>query len=99
MPVNLYHGTRVAMAELITEASINAVTEQPPKKCHNSTVEVPLQVPLSTNLSETQKEIFLQLLSHYSDLLAKDDDDLGCTNMMKHQIETGAAKPIRQQVR
>ena len=91
IPVSLYQGAKVATAELITEASVNAVTEPPSEK---SAMESPKHISLSTNLLETQNEGFLQLLSHYSDLFAKDNDDLGCTNVMKHQIETGTAKPI-----
>ena len=80
MPISLYHGTRVAIAELFTEASINAVTEPPSEKSYSSlleSMEIPSQVPLPTDLTETQKDKFLALLSHYSSILAKDDDDLG----------------------
>ena len=99
MPVSLYQGTRVAIAELITEASINAVTEPPSEKSNSSllkSMEIPSQIPLPTDLTETQKDKFLALLSH---ILVKDDDNLGHTNVMKHQTETGVAKPISKQTR
>ena len=99
MPVSLYLGTKVATAELITEASINAVSEPLSEKVDYECLEVPLQTPLSADLMKAQKEQFLAVLSHYSDILAKGDNDLGRTNVLKHQIETGVAKPICQQAR
>ena len=102
MPVSLYQGTRVATAELITETSINAVTESLSEEGHSlghECMEVPLHTPLAAELTEDQREQFLAVLSYYSDILAKTDDDLGRTNVLKHKIETGVAKPIRQQAR
>ena len=102
MPVSLYQGTRVATAELITETSINAVTESLSEEGHSlghECMEVPLHTPLAADLTEDQREQFLAVLSYYSDILAKNDDDLGRTNVLRHKIETGVAKPIRQQAR
>ena len=99
MPVSLYQGTRVATAELITEASISAVAEPLSEKVDYECLEVPLQAPLAADLTKAQKEQFLAVHSHYSDILVKGDNDLGYTNVLKHQIETGVAKPILQQAR
>ena len=54
---------------------------------------------LSLMTSETQKEQFLALLSHYSDVIADGPDDLGHTTVMQHLIDTGNASPICQQAR
>ena len=99
MPVSLYQGTKVATAKLITEASISAASEPLSEKVDYECLEVPLQTPLSADLMKAQKEQFLAVLSHYSDILAKGDNDLGRTNVLKHQIETGVAKTIHQQAR
>jgi len=39
------------------------------------------------------------LLPRYEDVLAKCPEDLGCTDVLSHHIETGDAKPICQQAR
>ena len=54
---------------------------------------------LSSFLTDSQQEKFLALLSHYEDVLAKCPEDLGCTNVLSHRIETGNARPIFQQAR
>ena len=102
MPVTLYQGTNMATAELIEEVSISSVTEtddsrQVPHDTNKK--EVSMQVPLPAGLTELQKEKFLALLSHYADVMAVNSDDLGCTNILTHRIETNEARPIRQQAR
>ena len=37
-----------------------------------------------------------KLLSSYADVFAKDDLDLGCTNLVQHHIITGNSPPIKQ---
>ena len=55
--------------------------------------------PLPHNITESQKEQFLALMSHYSYLIAKSFNDLGHTHVMQHHNDTGGAAPIRQKVR
>ena len=40
-----------------------------------------------------------QLLSRYSDVFSSGDGDIGRTNWVKHSIDTGDARPIRQRAR
>ncbi|XP_048254596.1 uncharacterized protein LOC125381581 [Haliotis rufescens] len=49
-----------------------------------------------TNLSSEQQDELRDLLYSYRDTFAKDDDDLGGTNVVKHRINTGNARPIKQ---
>ena len=37
-----------------------------------------------------------KLLSDFSETFSKDDNDLGCTNLTSHTIDTGTIKPIKQ---
>ena len=37
-----------------------------------------------------------KLLSDFSETFSKDDNDLGCTNLTSHTIDTGTTKPIKQ---
>ena len=102
MPVTLYQGTNMATAELIEEVSISSVTEtddsrQVPHDTNKK--EVSMEVPLPAGLTELQKEKFLALLSRYADVMAVNSDDLGCTNILTHRIETNEARQIRHQAR
>ena len=36
------------------------------------------------------------MLTKYQDVLSKGPEDMGCTDLVKHQIDTGEARPIRQ---
>ena len=48
------------------------------------------------NLSETARIGLRALLTKHSSLFAKNDDDLGRTTLVTHDIDTGEAAPIRQ---
>jgi len=39
------------------------------------------------------------LLTQYQDVFSKSEYDLGCTSAVTHRIETGSARPVRQQLR
>ena len=47
-------------------------------------------------LATTEKEALHQLLCQFSNLFSADANDLGCTDVVNHEIHTGDAKPIRQ---
>ena len=69
-----------------------------------SDVKVPdhlmdLLVRSSECLDQTQKEELTSLLCEFSDVFASSSDDLGRSNVVKHRIDTGNAKPIRQHPR
>ena len=40
-----------------------------------------------------------QLLMRYSSVFSKDELDLGFTSLVTHRIDTGDARPVRQQLR
>jgi len=40
-----------------------------------------------------------QLLMRYSSVFSKDELDLGFTDLVTHRIDTGDARPVRQQLR
>ena len=54
---------------------------------------------LGTHVSTAQHVQLLQLLLEFSDVFAASSNDLGHTDLIKHQIDTGNAHPIRQQIR
>ena len=47
-------------------------------------------------LSEDQRRQFVSLVTEYEDIFAKDSSDLGKTGLLKHAIDTGDCKPVKQ---
>ena len=80
MPITLYSNSKVAIAKQINEFTIcSAVegeeltsTEGIPHKC-----ELLLAQPLPEDTTEAQKEQFMALFLHYSDVIAGNPEDLG----------------------
>ena len=50
----------------------------------------------SEELTQEQLKELTSVMIKYQDTFAKDDDDLGRTNMVQHTIDTGTARPIKQ---
>ena len=50
----------------------------------------------NSNLSETEKEKLMQLLSQYSELFATNSNDLGRTSLISHSITVDNPVPIRR---
>ena len=53
----------------------------------------------SKKLNETEKEALANLLIEFSDVFSTGDSDLGKFSVIKHKIDTGTARPIRQPMR
>ena len=50
----------------------------------------------AANLTTLQRDKLYEALLCYEDVFAVDNSDLGCTNRLKHHINTGDAAPVRQ---
>ena len=50
----------------------------------------------SEKLLESQGQQLTQLIGEYSDVFALNDAELGCTNMVRHSIDTGDNPPVKQ---
>ena len=50
----------------------------------------------AANLTTSQRDKLYEALLCYEDVFAVDNSDLGCTNRLKHHINTGDAAPVRQ---
>ena len=48
------------------------------------------------NITEEQKRKFEELMKRNEDIFAKDENDFGRTGIIKHTIDTGDTKPIKQ---
>ena len=89
-PVTVYKNTKIATAELITDKAVCSTCEgEQPSADHDVQLH-----PIPHDITKSQKEQFLALMSHYSCVIAKSPNDLGHTQVMKHHIDTNGAAPI-----
>ena len=52
-----------------------------------------------SQLTQQMKELYAVLLEYHNyDLFAQGSTDFGCTGVIKHNIDTGEAKPTQQQI-
>src|SRR6266496_180773 len=65
----------------------------------DSTYLKPVIDSLSETLSAEERDEACKLIYSYRDVFSKHEYDLGRTNLMEHQIETGDARPIREGLR
>jgi len=63
------------------------------------TNEITLANPLPDDIPPDQREKFLALMAHYSDILANGPSNLGHTRVLQHHIDTGNTTPICQKAR
>ena len=54
---------------------------------------------LGSHVSNILQQLLLELLMDFADIIAATPEDLGRTNKLHHQIDTGNANPIRQPLR
>ena len=86
--------TSVALNETLRSASS---TEDSSEKDTYTSESLPEH--LKEIFDKSKEQMFACLLNKYQDVFARSSDDLGCTDKVKHTINTGAANPIRQPVR
>ena len=48
------------------------------------------------SISVRQQEELAAAVTEYADVFSKGKDDMGCTDLVQHQTDTGEARPIRQ---
>ena len=75
-----------------------------PSQAHNNEETLPdhlsqLFQRISIHLDEEQKDALFQLIMKYIDIFSSSPDDLGCTNIIKHKIDTENERPVRQPLR
>ena len=91
-------GTELATCEMVE--SVFAEEESTPSAV-NQEAEVPslvrdLYEHSAVNLNDDQKVTLWKLLCEFSDVFSEVSHDLGRTSKVKHTIDTGDARPIRQ---
>ncbi|XP_061190471.1 uncharacterized protein LOC133198392 [Saccostrea echinata] len=53
----------------------------------------------SKNMTKSEQQALVSLLSEFKDIFSREEYDLGTFTVIKHQINTDGAKPIRQPAR
>ena len=106
--INLYSGASVAVLSEVAEV----MNDQPKKcdiventvvvlAINDDSGSAPLEEMLmelvkDTSLSNHHQDLLLTLLIDYSDVFARSRDELGCTDVLQHEIITDGAPPICQ---
>ena len=97
-PVTLYKGATLGTFTSMNEDLQVSSLDTAPASQNNSTAAEP-DVPVdltNSDLTEAQKRALQNLVNEYRDIFATSAYDLGCTNLIRHHIDTGDHAPIRQ---
>ena len=88
-PLRLHTGQAVVTLEIV------ALADSPPPP---PTSKRPSQPPVPEHLSPAQQQQLKALFQEFSDIISQGEDDLGCTPLLQHTIET-EGPPLRQPYR
>ena len=86
IPVKVYKGSTVAHADTLDESAISIVSESAisePSKLASPNIPESL---IPENLKDEEKEQLVALLELYSDVIANDEQDVGCTALEYYNI-------------
>ena len=97
----MYKGTKIATVEGVDDEPHQAVLAVQPQakgvSCTKRQALSKMVEKCASDLGAEQKEQLLQLLIEFADIFA-DEGELGRTDRIMHNIDTGSAPPIRQPV-
>ena len=85
-PLRLHSGQNIGVLEIVTVADAKTSSTSPESVC---------QPPIPEHLSPLQQQQLNNLFKEFSDVFSQGEDDLGCTPLLKHTIET-QGPPLRQ---
>ena len=88
-PLRLHSGQNIGVLEVVTVADAPSSTSKP-GPVH--------QPPVPEHLSPLQQQQLNDLFKEFSDVFSQGEDDLGCTPLLEHTIETHGL-PLRQPYR
>ena len=87
-PHTLRLGTRLGNFEMLEEEVMRVDEED--QLTHAPKIDID-----EANLTKEQLIKTKELLQQYGDVFSENASDLGCTSLLKHNIDTGTARPIR----
>ena len=88
-PLRLHTGQNVGTLEVV------AITNPPPPPAASNPHRPP---PVPSHLSPAQQQQLKDLFQEFSDIVSQGEDDLGCTLLLQHAVET-EGPPLRQPYR
>ena len=88
-PLRLHSGQNIGVLEVVTVADAPSSTSKP---------GLMRQPPIPEHLSPLQQQQLNGLFKEFSDVFSQGEDDLGCTPLLEHMIETHGP-PLRQPYR
>ena len=88
-PLHLHSGQHIGVLEVVTVADTKPPTTKPGSMC---------QPPLPDHLSSLQQQQLNDLFKEFSNVFSQGEDDLGCTPLLEHTIET-KGPPLHQPYR
>ena len=86
---------RLRTGQTVGTLGVVAVADAPPPPAASSPHHPP---PVPAHLSSTQQQQLKALFQEFSDIVSQGKDDLGCTPLLQHTIET-EGPPLRQPYR
>ncbi|CAC5422756.1 unnamed protein product [Mytilus coruscus] len=87
------------VGEISPVADVITMTKNTSKEHTNPKLDNELQNLVneaSSHLSEKQRHQVTNCLQQYKSLFALSDNDLGCTSIVRHRINTGSNSPVKQ---
>lgn len=96
-PVTIQKGTDLGMLEKVGILDLEAV--EGGIRTLPDLILKGLTDPIAKEVTEGEKEQLVTLLNRYSDIFSLSEYDLGCTDLVEHEINTGNNKPVRQALR
>ena len=99
VPITLYAGSTIAtMSQIDPPSEVSQVDESRSPQVSEEKQQLAWQLAQSSciELEPGERQLFYELLLRHVDVLASSTTDLGRTNKMRHNIETGDSPPIRQ---
>ena len=96
-PQIIRKSTKIATLSSVCEVKRHCI--KPAKQEHVSEHLKGLYERTMVGMTKEQKEVIAKLLKKYSNSFSKSDDDLGRTGIVRHNISTENAHPIKQPLR
>jgi len=98
-PVVVHKGTTVSDISAVSTGPVNHAATSADEQPTSDEVIEEMMSKVDTSITESVKEQLRQLLKRYSSVISLHELDLGWTDLVTHTIDTGDARPIRQQLR
>ena len=94
--IGLLHPILGVQTSPLPQNKLMSNSDRMAENCHVPSHLEDLYMRSSVQLAEEEKQRLGILLRTYSDVFSVGDHDLGCTNLVRHHINTGDGKPIKQ---